>query len=140
MVRTRRKEYESKREQYILQQLKGHPRAFWKWWSSREDDTVGITPDEYRDHLHTTLGSDTPMTDINSSYEHGGFNVAHNAALSSLDHPFSVHEVVQAIYKLRNGRSASDGLQAELLRWARDPNVELPNAAASWVKYDLTTC
>ena len=46
-------------------------------------------------------------------------------------------EVVDGIYRLRNGRSSSDRVPAELLRYARDPDPERPNAIASYVKEDV---
>ena len=54
--------------------------------------------------------------------------------MASLNSPFTEQEVVTGIYKLRNGRSSADRIPAELLRYARNPDPELSNVAANYVK------
>ena len=139
MVKAKRRQYEVDRDKYILQQLKGHPRAFWKFWTQSQDHAAEITPDVYRDHMESTCGSHLPAPPAHLNPDTPGQFYPRYASMIALNEPFTVDEVVKAIYRLRNGRSTSDGYEAELLRWARDPNAELPNVDANWVKSDLTT-
>jgi len=141
LLRTRRRAFEAARDKYILRQLKGHPRAFWKWWLGKEPATAEITPNVFCDHMQSALGTQPePLPRAHQVFDnHHPQGGTTPLDMSSLNSPFTVQEVVNAIYKLRNGRSSSDRIQAELLRYARDPDPELPNAVANYIKTDLTT-
>jgi len=107
-----------------------------EWLASLQQALLQAPP-----HKHMLLLGHGHSLQLPSILLEEGINVQDTShpALLALNMPFTQTEVVQAIYQLRNGRASADGFQAELLRWARDPNAELPNAAASWVKGDLTT-
>ena len=143
LVRARRRNYEQARDKYVLRQLRGHPRAFWRWWAGRESTLPEISPNIFCDHMQQTLGAQRdPLppapppapAPLPNPRPHAPLPQLDMASLNSL---FTVQEVVDGIYRLRNGRSSSDRVPAELLRYARDPDPERPNAIASYVKEDV---
>jgi len=140
LLRKKRNAFEQARDQFIHRLLRGHPKAFWSWWTGHGPNQAAITPDAYTNHMSTTLGH-MLGNHLPSSIAQQGIHPPHlnNPVLLALNSPFTEAEVVNAIYKLKNGKASADGFQAELLRSARDPNTELPNASASWVKRDLTS-
>jgi len=138
LVRTRRRDYEAARDKYILRQLRGHPKAFWKWWAGKGDVATQISPNIYCDHMQATLGTEPTLPPAHTTFPgHTPQPQGNPFDMSTLNSPFTVQEVTNAIYKLRNGRSSSDHIHAELLRYARDPNPELPNAVANYIKTDV---
>ena len=147
LVRKRRQEYEDLRDSLLRKQLRGNPRGFWRWWNG-PCPTATITPDAFlaylasqappplqNPHPSPSIPSSPPMTSLGHPPPPSPSSPPRTP---SLDAPFSVREVVDAVYHLHNGRASADGISAELLRWARDPEV-VKKKDANYLQGDLTS-
>ena len=135
-LKQKKRAYLQHRDALLRRQLRLNPHSFWKWWSGSTPPAT-ITPDAFIDHLQQVLA---PPPTLHSTppcpHPQPAAPTQHSPALDS---PFSVSEVATAIYLLRNGRASADGFQAELLRWARDSDPEIPKLVGNFLKEDLTS-
>ena len=145
LLRKRRQEYEDLRDSLLRKQLRGNPRGFWRWWNG-PSPTATITPDAFLAYL--AAQAPPPLRDTHLASPDPSPSAAPlplpppstppSLGDPALDAPFSVREVVDAVYHLHNGRASADGISAELLRWARDPEV-VKKKDANYLQGDLSS-